>query len=150
VIPTASGFRFGYSFRLPSRKPLLRKLALSADLGIGFMAPHSTVPVELADSPRTTLIDFGFGPMIRLDLPFALLSVRPRLALSVLVRDETQQPFLNWVFGSVGVELAAGFRPINRVCIGVQYSPMLFNAALSGEAKTELMHRLGVGVDVGF
>lgn len=149
-VPTASGLRLGYTFRLPSRNPLLRKLGLGFDLGLGFMAPYPTTSPELGESPESTLIDLGFGPMVRLDLPFVLLSIRPRLALSLLVRDATRQPFLNWVFGSVGVELAAGFRPINRVCIGVQYSPMLFNAALSGEAQTELMHRLSAGVEIGF
>lgn len=150
AVPTASGLRLGYSFRFPSRSPLLRKLGLGADLSVGFMPAYPTVPADLADSPQSTLVDFGFGPLLRLDLRYALLSLRPRAALTLLLRDQTAQPFLNWAFGSVGVELAAGFRPLNRVCVGVQYSPMLFNAALSGTEKPELMHRLSFGAEVGF
>jgi len=149
-VPTASGLRLAYSFRLPSRSPLVRKLGLGADLSVGYMPPYPTVPANLVDSPPSTLVDFGIGPLVRFDLPYALFSVRPRVALTLLLRDQTSQPFLNWVFGSVGVELAAGFRPINRVCVGARYSPMFFNAALSGAAKTEVMHRLSFGVEVGF
>lgn len=149
-IPSGPGFRLAYGFRFPSRNPLIRRLGLAADLTVGFFPSQATTPTDLGDSPSTTLLDLGGGPMMRLDLPRVLLSVQPRLALVVLLREDSEQPFLNWVFGAVGVDLSAGFRPVNRLSIQVHYTPMLFNAALQGEAKTELMSRLAVVVELGF
>jgi hypothetical protein len=150
AVPVAPGLRLGFGLRFGGRDPLIRRIGVAVDLGLGFLPAYPLSGRGLDTSPRSTLIDVGVGPMMRLDLPYVLLSLRPRIALTMLLREQTSDAFLNWIFGSVGIELIAGFRPINRVCIAVQYSPMLFNAALDGEAKTELMHRLGAGVEIGF
>ena len=150
TVPTSSGVRISYGFRFPSRSPLIRKLGLGVDVSAGFMPGQTTPDPALPDVPATTVLDLGFGPMMRLDLPYVLLSLRPRVALTVLARNETRLPFVNWVFGSVGVEGGVSVRPINRLSIQLLYNPMLFNAALQGEAKTELMHRLSAGVELGF
>ena len=149
-VPASPGFRLSYTLRFPSRVPLLRRLGLVVDASLGFFAEQQAQDGLVA--PRTTLLDVGFGPVFRLDLPFVMLSVQPRFAVVNLFREAASDPFSNWLFGAVGGDLAAGFRPINRLSFQVRYSPMVFNADLqrTGAPKPELMHRLVGTVEIGF
>ena len=49
----------------------------------------------------------------------------------------------------MGVDLAIGIRPINRLSVQAHYAPMIFNAALTGQPQTEFYQRLSVVVEVG-
>jgi len=147
-VPAASGFRVAYSFRFPSRNPLLRRLGLVFDVAAGFYGPQFT---DIGVKPSSTLLDVGIGPVIRLDIPFLVLSVQPRFALATLFRREADQPFLNWTFGAIGGTFGAGFRPINRLSFQFQYTLMGYDVGIQGEqAKLNLMHRLGGHVEFGF
>jgi len=150
-VPSAPGLRMGYSLRLPGRDPFVRRLGLAVDFVLAGFPAQSTTLEHLGDAPPSTLLDLGVGPMIRLDIPWVVLSVQPRFAVVNLWRSEAAQPFLHWLFGAFGVQLAAGIRPKNRLSIQVQYAAMLFDAALQGgnEAQTELMQRLVVTAELG-
>ncbi len=149
-VPSSPGLRLGYTFRFPSRVPLVRRLGIAVDASLGFFGPQEAEQGYTA--PQTTLLDLGIGPVFRLDLPFVVLSVQPRFAVVNLFRAQVEQPFLNWVIGAIGADLAAGFRPINRLSFQFRYAPMIFNADLQGtEApKPELMHRMVGTVEIGF
>jgi hypothetical protein len=148
-VPAAPGFRVGYSFRFPSRVPLVRRMGLVVDVAFGFFGARDGV--DGGGAPQTTLLDLGIGPVLRLDLPWFMLSLQPRFALVNLFRTETAQPFTNWTFGAIGGNFAVGFRPINRLSLQAQYSPMVFDAGLEGDgAKMALMHRLVGTVEIGF
>jgi hypothetical protein len=148
-VPASPGFRLGYTFRFPSRVPLLRRLGIVVDASLGFFGEQQAE--EGLTSPFTTLLDVGFGPVIRLDLPYVMLSVQPRFAVVNLLRRDHADPFPNWLFGAVGVDMAIGFRPINRLSFQVRYAPMIFNIDLqaTGAPKPELMHRLVGTVEIG-
>lgn len=148
--PAAPGMRLAYGFRFPSRVPLLRRLGLVVDAGVGFFPEHDLDGGGTA--PQTTLLDVGAGPVFRLDLPFVLLSAQPRFAIGNLFRSRTGPGWVNWVFGAIGGNLAAGFRPVNRLSVQFVYSPMVFDADIqgSGAPKPELMHRLAATVEIGF
>lgn len=151
-VPQASGLRLGYTFRFPSREPLLRRMGIAIDLGLGFFPEQPSVRTDLPGAPSTTLVSVGIGPILRLDIPWMVLSVQPRLALMNLFRSQVEQPYLHWTFGAVGGNFGFGFRPHNRISVQAQYSPMLFNAPLSGgiAPRIELMHRLVATVEMGF
>lgn len=148
-IPASPGFRLGYTFRFPSKVPLLRRLGLVVDASVGFFGEQPSITNGTA--PATTLLDVGVGPVFRLDLPYVLLSVQPRFAVVNLFRSEPSDAFLNWVFGAIGGDMAIGFRPINRLSFQFRYAPMVFNADLQNttEAKPELMHRIVGTVEIG-
>ena len=149
-VPSAPGLRFGYTFRFPSRVPLLRRLGVAVDVGLGFFGEQPSA--DGGTAPQTTLLDAGIGPVFRLDIPYVVLSVQPRFAVVNLFRSESRADYYNWVFGAIGGDLAVGFRPINRLSIQFRYSPMVFNADLqhTGKAKPELMQRLVGTVEIGF
>lgn len=150
-IPSAPGLRLGYSLRFPGKDPFVRRLGLAADLILGGFPKQDTLLEPPAEAPPTTLFELGVGPMIRLDIPWVVLSVQPRFAAVNLWRSDPAQPFLNWLFGAVGVQLAVGVRPKNRLSVQVQYAAMLFDAALQGgdEPQPELMQRLVVAAELG-
>lgn len=149
-IPQALGLRLGYQVRSGSKNPVLRRLALSFDLGVSLLPAQQTNPPELGNSPLTGVLDLGFGPALRLDFPYLAVTLQPRVAMTALLRQEVQQPFVNWVFGSVGGEVGVVFRPLNRLAVGMTYSPMVFNAALTGTVAVRVMSRLSAGVQIGF
>jgi len=151
-VPTASGLRLGYTFRFPSREPLLRRMGITLDLSFSFFPEQPSVRSDLEGAPPTMLVSLGIGPILRLDIPWLVLSVQPRVALINLFRSEVEQPYLHWTFGAVGGNFVFGFRPHNRFSVQAQYSPMLFDAPLAGGVapRIELMHRLVATVEVGF
>ena len=151
-VPKIVGLRLGYTFRFPSREPLLRRIGMTVDLDLGYLAEQVSARSDLASSPRTLLLGFGIGPVLRLDLPWLLLSIQPRFALVNLLRSKVTQPYLHWTYGAVGGNFGLGFRPHNRFSVQVQYAPMLFNAPLAGgiTPRIALMHRLAVGIEFGF
>ena len=148
-VPSSPGLRFGYTFRFPSKVPLLRRLGVVVDASLGFFGEQPAQEGHTA--PPTTLLDVGFGPVFRLDLPYVMLSVQPRFAVVTLFRGEDSAPFPNWLFGAVGGDMAVGFRPINRLSFQFRYAPMVFNIDLqgTGAAKPELMHRIVGMVEIG-
>ncbi len=147
--PQANGGRVGYAFRFPSKSAFLRRLGLGVDVGFGVF-PETTVQSRLV--PTTVLVEVGFGPMLRLDLPYLLLAFQPRVAVVNLIRTLETQTVPHWLYGAGGAEFVVGARPHNRVSIHARYSPMLFNSHLAqpGSVKLEVMHRLVGGVEVGF
>ncbi len=151
-LPEANGLRVGYTFRFPSREPLLRRMGITVDLDFGFLPQYDSTQSDLAPAPATVLLALGIGPILRLDLPWALLSLQPRFALVHLLRTKVAQPYLHWTYGAVGGNFGLGFRPHNRFSVQVQYSPMLFNAPLAGgiTPRIALMHRLAAAVEIGF
>ena len=152
--PQASGVRVGFTFRFPSRSAFLRRLGLTLDAGLGiFPSARSTTASGSTDVPETVLLELGLGPLLRLDLPYVLLALQPRVSLVNLFRTVQSEAVPNWLFGAVGADFVVGFRPHNRVSIQARYAPMLFNAGLAtapGVAKLQVMHRLTGGVEVGF
>ncbi len=158
-LPGAPGVRVSYTFRFPSRVALLRKLGIAFDVVVGGFPQRAVNPV-LGVSPRTMLVDLGLGPVFRFDFPYVLFSVQPRFGLASLIRLSYTPPpavatgerWWNWTFGSVGVTLGVGARPLNRLSLQFQYTPALYNVGLQGggEAKMEVMHRLGGVVELGF
>ena len=103
-------------------------------------------------APPTAFADLGFGPLLSLDLAYVVLSLQPRVAIAALFRSEVEDPFVNWVFGAVGMNFAVGVRPINRLSFQAQYSPMVFDVALQGggEPAPAIMHRLVGTLELGF
>jgi len=152
AIPAAPGFRFAYSFRFPSRIPLLRRIGVVFDAVVGGVPQQDTNRLGL--SPPTVLLDVGVGPIIRIDLPYLLFSIQPRFGLANLFRTNVQQgsEWLNWTFGTIGSNFGVGFRPTNRLSVQFQYLLAGYNVGLQGgdEAKVELLHRLGGTVQIGF
>jgi hypothetical protein len=151
-LPEAGGLRIGYTFRFPSREPLLRRMGCAIDLDLAFLPEQESSRSDLAASPETVLLSLSIGPILRLDVPWLLLSVQPRVALVSLFRTEVEQPYLHWTYGAVGGNFAIGFRPLNRISVQVHYSPMLFNAPLAGGIvpRISLMQRLAGAIEVGF
>ena len=152
--PQANGARVGYAFRFPSKSAFLRRLGLGFDVGVGVF-PETTVDLANRGTrlvPTTVLLELGVGPILRLDLPFVLLSVQPRFALVNLRRTLETLTIPHWLYGTVGAEFVVGFRPHNRVSIQARYAPSVFNSHLAqpGSVKLEVMHRLVGGVQVGF
>jgi hypothetical protein len=150
-VPQAPGFRFAYSFRFPSRVPLLRRLGLVFDVVVGGVPQQETEP--LGSSPQTTLVDLGIGPILRLDLPYVVLSIQPRFAVVNLLRNHVGEDsgWVNWTFGTIGSNFAVGFRPVNRFSIQFQYLIAGYNAPLQDDGvKIQLLHRLIGTVEVGF
>ncbi len=143
--------RVAYSFRPPSRVPIVRRLGLVLDVVVGGYPAWIETDANLGPAPPTAHVEVGFGPVIRLDLPVVLMSIQPRVALVALLRSTAAQPYLNWLFGSVGGTFAFGVRPTNRFSIQAQYTPQLFNAPLKGgDATIELSHRITGTVEFGF
>ena len=150
-VPSAFGLRVAYSFRPPSRVPLVRRLGLVIDGVFGVYPERSDQPGSVAPAPTTAHIELGVGPVLRVDLPVILLSLQPRFALVLLLRSEATQPHMNWLFGTVGGTFAIGVRPTNRFSIQAQYTPQLYNAPLKGGNVTiELSHRVTGTVEFGF
>jgi uncharacterized caspase-like protein len=151
--PQAFGGRLGYTFRFPSKSAFLRRLGLGVDLTLGVFAATEAQnlngPLEI---PTTVLLEVGVGPVLRLDLPYFMLAMQPRVAIVNLFRTEEAADVQNWIFVSGGADFIVGARPHNRLSIQLRYAPMLFNADLSnsGGAKLSLMHRLVGGVEFGF
>ncbi|MCP4872367.1 MAG: caspase family protein [Proteobacteria bacterium] len=151
-IPAAPAFRFAYSFRFPSKVPLLRRLGVVVDFVAGGIPQQDTNVLGL--SPPTAVLDLGVGPIIRFDLPYVLFSIQPRFGVTALMRNNVIQgsDWLNWLFGTIGSNFAVGFRPVNRFSVQFQYMIGGYNVGLQGggEAKVELLHRFGGAVEVGF
>jgi hypothetical protein len=150
-LPSAFGARFAYSFRPPSRVPLLRKLGFVVDAVVGVYPEWADTSANLPTAPATMHIEVGVGPILRIDLPFILLSVQPRFAAILLARSESRQPYLNWLVGTVGGTFAFGVRPTNRFSVQVQYTPQLFHAPLKGGSPVvDISHRATGTVEFGF
>lgn len=153
--PQANGGRIGYAFRFPSKSAFLRRLGLGVDVALGIL-PEGRVPrandtIRLV--PKTVLLEVGFGPILRLDLPYVLLAMQPRLSIVNLFRTLETNTVPHWLFGAGGAEFIVGARPHNRVSIQARYSPMLFNANLpapGGGPKIAVLHRLMGAVEIGF
>lgn len=151
-VPSVPGFRFAYSFRFPSKVPLLRRLGLVVDVVAGGIAQRDTNQLGL--SPPTAVLDVGAGPIIRFDLPYMLFSIQPRFSVAAILRNNVVEGsgWLNWLFGTIGSNFAVGFRPVNRFSVQFQYLVGGYNVGLQGggEAKVELLHRFGGTVEIGF
>jgi hypothetical protein len=145
-VPSAPGARIAWEARFPGQNPLVRRFGFGVDFGLGSFGPRGGE----GGPPRTTVLDLGAGPLLRLDVPFFLLQVQPRAAVLALLRGrEGGSAWPHWVLGALGVDLSVGVRPTNRLSIRAHYALMGFNAALQGERKTELLHRLAGVVSVG-
>jgi hypothetical protein len=170
--PSAPGARLAWVGRVKTRSPLLRRLGIGADITYNqFRVERSLIPIDgRIYAPKTSMLEIGFGPLFRLDVPFVLIQIQPRASVVNLFRhgpglyefsdgDGTtvvdlsastpEEPFQSWIFGALGADFALGVRPINRLSVQVHYSPMVFNAALTGEPKTEFFQRLAVVIEVG-
>lgn len=159
--PQANGVRVGYNFRFPSKSPVLRRLGLGFDVAVGVFEPtlqpgpriiNGTLSGDEFLVPRTVMLEVGVGPLLRLDIPFGLFAMQPRVALVNLFRTQEAIGIPNWLYLAGGADFIAGVRPHNRVSIQGRYSPMLYNSRLEepGPPKLEVSHRLGVNVEVGF
>ena len=163
-VPWAAGFRLSYGLRFPSRVPFVRRLGLVIDAVVGFFPSFDSSLPGVEASPITTLFDVGIGPVLRLDLPYVLLSLQPRFGLVNLFREEAVQPYLNWTFGSIGGNFAFGVRPTNRLSIQLVYTPSLYDVPLQNpkavdadqnnnddvDRAVELSHRAALVVEIGF
>ena len=150
-VPSAFGLRIAYSFRPPSRVPLVRRLGLVVDAVFGVYPEGASSAANVGPAPVTGHAELGFGPVLRIDLSVILLSIQPRFALVLLARSQPTQPHLNWLFGTIGGTFAFGVRPTNRFSIQAQYTPQLFNAPLKGGGPAiELSHRVTGTVEFGF
>lgn len=150
-IPSALGVRIAYSARPPSRNPLLRRLGIVFDVVVGAYPEYTEEGSTLDPAPVTAHVEVGVGPIIRLDLPYFLMSIQPRVALVLLAREEVRQPYLNWLLGTVGGTFAVGVRPTNRFSIQAQYTPQGYYSNLKGAgAAVELSHRITGTVEFGF
>jgi hypothetical protein len=168
-LPVGVGGKLGYTFRFPGKDPLARRFGLALDATVagfgsvvadveagGYVRPDNGEP---AASPSTLFVDLGFGPLIRLDIPYVILSIQPRFGVGVLTRlaategfaEGDDSPYVNWVFGFIGGTASVGVRPTNRFSIQAQWTPMGTNVPFRGgkEAQIGIHQRVLLVAEVG-
>lgn len=127
--PQAFGARVGYGLRFGGRSPVLRVIGVGADLTWGVF-PEAADDEGFLIAPATHLVDLGVGPTFRVPLGPVTIQFMPRFSAMMLLRDQTDQPFLPWLLGTVGGDLSVAVNPHPRVSIKAHWVPAFTNAAL--------------------